>query len=238
VGSGFRTFTAGEVLTASNVQNYLMDQSVMVFGGSAARSSAIGTANFEEGMVSYLEDTNLVEVYNGTNWASIAPVSTSGLTLINTTSFSGVASQSLPTGTFTSTYKNYHLIFDVTNSTNSTITWRGRTAGSDNTGTGYAVFGYVAGFSSALTRLNITGGTSIALVTTTNTNVAASFDLLDPLTPTGNPILLGGYYNNAAGDNSGGTFRWTGNAAGSDSMSLIASTGTISGIIRVYGYNQ
>ena len=86
--------------------------------------------------------------------------------------------------------------------------------------------------------MNITGNTSITLVTTTNTSIIASFDLLDPLTATGNPTLLGSYYNNAAGDNSGGTFRWTGNAAGSDSMSLIASTGTISGTIRVYGYNQ
>jgi len=95
VGSGFRTFTAGEVLTASNVQNYLIDQSVMVFGGSAARSSAIGTANFEEGMVSYLTDTDKVEAYNGTNWVSVAPTTSQGLTLINTTSFSAVASQTV-----------------------------------------------------------------------------------------------------------------------------------------------
>lgn len=75
--SGFRTFTAGEVLTASNVQNYLMDQSVMTFAGSAARSSAIGTANFEEGMTSYLKDTDKLETYNGTNWVAIGPAAAS-----------------------------------------------------------------------------------------------------------------------------------------------------------------
>jgi hypothetical protein len=78
MGSGYRTFTAGEVLTASNVQNYLQDQSVMVFGGSAARSSAIGTANFEEGMVSYLTDTDKVEAYDGTNWLEIGGSSGGG----------------------------------------------------------------------------------------------------------------------------------------------------------------
>jgi hypothetical protein len=90
MGSGYRTFTAGEVLTASNVQDYLMDQSVMVFADSTARATNIGTANFEEGMVSYLEDSDTVEVYDGSAWASIAPTTNQGLTLINTTSFSGV----------------------------------------------------------------------------------------------------------------------------------------------------
>jgi protein involved in ribonucleotide reduction len=132
VGSGFRTFTAGEVLTASNVQNYLMDQSVMVFGGSAARSSAIGTANFEEGMVSYLTDTDKVEAYNGTNWVSVAPTTSQGLTLINTTSFSAVNSVSLPTGTFSSTYQNYKTILNITTaSTNDYFGARYRASGSD-----------------------------------------------------------------------------------------------------------
>jgi hypothetical protein len=116
VGSGFRTFTAGEVLTASNVQNYLMDQSVMVFGGSAARSSAIGTANFEEGMISYLTDTDKVEAYNGTNWAQVG-ASAQGLTLINTTSFSGVSSVTLANDTFSSTYRAYKIIIDITSGT-------------------------------------------------------------------------------------------------------------------------
>ncbi len=41
--SGRKVFTAGEVLTASDVNDYLMDQSVMVFAGTAARSSAIAS---------------------------------------------------------------------------------------------------------------------------------------------------------------------------------------------------
>lgn len=71
-GSGRRTFAAGEVLTASNVMNYLQDQAVMVFAGTAARGSAIGTA-VAEGMVSYLKDTNDVEVYTGSLWEGLGP---------------------------------------------------------------------------------------------------------------------------------------------------------------------
>ena len=75
-GSGRRTFAPGEVLTASNVMNYLQDQAVMNFAGTAARGSAIGTA-VAEGMVSYLQDTNDVQVYDGSAWSSIiSPVGT------------------------------------------------------------------------------------------------------------------------------------------------------------------
>jgi hypothetical protein len=48
--------------------NYLMDQSTMNFAGTAARGSAIGTA-VAQGMVSYLNDTNSLEVYKTTGTA-------------------------------------------------------------------------------------------------------------------------------------------------------------------------
>lgn len=72
-GLGRKTFTAGEVLTAANVNGYLMDQSVMVFADAAARTTAIPAPT--EGMVTYLEDTNALEFFNG---ASFAPVSNPG----------------------------------------------------------------------------------------------------------------------------------------------------------------
>jgi hypothetical protein len=74
-GLGRRTFAPGEVLTASNVMNYLQDQVVQNFAGTAARGSAIGTA-VSEGMVSYLQDTNSLEVYKtvGTAVAGWEPV--------------------------------------------------------------------------------------------------------------------------------------------------------------------
>ena len=70
-GLGRKVFTAGEVLTAANVQGYLMDQTVMVFAGTAARASAIATAS--EGMVSYLSDTNTFEYHTGSAWTALVP---------------------------------------------------------------------------------------------------------------------------------------------------------------------
>jgi len=64
-GLGRKTFSPGDVLTSSDVQNYLMDQSVMVFAGTAARTSAIPSPS--AGMVAYSTATQL-QVYNGTAW--------------------------------------------------------------------------------------------------------------------------------------------------------------------------
>jgi hypothetical protein len=69
-GAGFKTFSAGEVLLASEVNTFLMQQAVMVFGSSAVRATAIPSPS--EGMLAYLTDTNNVEKYTGSDWEPIA----------------------------------------------------------------------------------------------------------------------------------------------------------------------
>ena len=81
-GLGRKTFTAGEVLTAANVQGYLQDQTVMVFAGTAARGSALGTAVLSEGMVTYLSDSNSVELWDGSAWATVYPISAGDITAV------------------------------------------------------------------------------------------------------------------------------------------------------------
>jgi hypothetical protein len=68
-GAGFRTFVDGDVLTAAQVNTYLMEQAVMVFATATARTTALPTPS--EGMVSYLADTNVLEVYTGAAWVSL-----------------------------------------------------------------------------------------------------------------------------------------------------------------------
>jgi hypothetical protein len=69
--------------------------------------------------------------------------STPGLSLISTTSFSGVASQSSD-DVFSSTYDNYRILLKYTQSTSNTTTMRFRTSGSSNTNATYsnAVYRY------------------------------------------------------------------------------------------------
>ena len=68
-GAGKRTFIAGEVLTAAQVNDYLMDQAVMRFSGSAARAASITAPT--EGMVTYLDDTNRLYIYDGAAWQEV-----------------------------------------------------------------------------------------------------------------------------------------------------------------------
>ena len=68
-GAGFKTFAVGEVLTATNVNTYFMQQAVMVFASAAARTSGISSPS--EGMVTYLTDSNSLWFYNGSAWEQI-----------------------------------------------------------------------------------------------------------------------------------------------------------------------
>jgi hypothetical protein len=63
---GFKTWAAGDVLTASDVMAYLMRQAVIVCT-SGTRPTPV------EGMVIYETDTDDIFVYNGTNWQRVHP---------------------------------------------------------------------------------------------------------------------------------------------------------------------
>jgi len=68
-GAGFRTFVDGEVLTAAQVNTYLMQQAVMVFADASARSTAIAAPS--EGMLTYLTGSDVLEYYDGAAWQPI-----------------------------------------------------------------------------------------------------------------------------------------------------------------------
>jgi hypothetical protein len=61
-----QVFDSGEVLSATDVNNNLMNQMVMTFAGTAARGSAIPTPT--EGMLTYLADTDTFEFYDGSSF--------------------------------------------------------------------------------------------------------------------------------------------------------------------------
>lgn len=82
-GAGAKLFTSGSVLTAAQVNTYLMDQAVMVFASTSARDAAFGGAGeptLSEGMYAYTSDTNTLWFYTGSAWES-AGATTQGLTL-------------------------------------------------------------------------------------------------------------------------------------------------------------
>jgi hypothetical protein len=69
-GAGYKLFVSGDVLTAAQVNENLQQQVTMVFANSTARTTALSGV-LAEGMMSYLQDTNAVEVYNGSSWVNV-----------------------------------------------------------------------------------------------------------------------------------------------------------------------
>lgn len=75
--SGRKVWAADEVLTAADLQDYIQDQVVFVYATSSARAAGILAPT--EGMVSYLQNTNALEVFDGSAWVDISPnVGTAG----------------------------------------------------------------------------------------------------------------------------------------------------------------
>ena len=66
-GQGFKTFTTGEVLTAGDVNGYLM-QGINVFASNAARDAAITAP--AEGQFAFTKDTNSLWYYDGAAWVA------------------------------------------------------------------------------------------------------------------------------------------------------------------------
>ena len=65
----YKVFTNGSVLNASEINENLMNQSVMVFSNSTARAAALTSP--VEGMLTWLQDTNKYENYNGSAWVAL-----------------------------------------------------------------------------------------------------------------------------------------------------------------------
>jgi hypothetical protein len=77
-GLGFKDFTTGEVLTAADVDGYLM-QGIWVFANATARDAAVTSP--QEGNACYLKDTNQVLTYSGSAWVAVgggSPLTTKG----------------------------------------------------------------------------------------------------------------------------------------------------------------
>lgn len=74
-GQGIKLFTSGDVLSAAEINGYLMDQSVTRFASTTERNLAFGGNNqpvLSEGRICYIDDTNLIQFYDGTQWQDSA----------------------------------------------------------------------------------------------------------------------------------------------------------------------
>lgn len=104
-GAGVRLFTAGSVLTASQVNTYLMDQTIGRFADSAARDAAfggLGEPSLSEGRVCYLDSDNKLYLYDGSVWVEIGAQIETGEVTEDKIATGAVTVDKLGTGAVTS----------------------------------------------------------------------------------------------------------------------------------------
>jgi hypothetical protein len=65
-GAGFKLFENGNVLLASEVNTFMMDQQIMVFESAGARGSAIASPT--HGMFAFLKDEDKLTYHDGSDW--------------------------------------------------------------------------------------------------------------------------------------------------------------------------
>lgn len=64
----YKVFVAGDILTAEQVNDNLMEQAIATFATTAARSASIAAPN--HGQFAFITDTNTLTYYNGSSWVS------------------------------------------------------------------------------------------------------------------------------------------------------------------------
>ena len=78
-GAGYKLFNTGDVLTAAQVNTYLMEQTVMRFATTTARDTALSGV-LAEGMICYIDADNNLYKYTGSAWVNVDTGSSSPLT--------------------------------------------------------------------------------------------------------------------------------------------------------------
>jgi len=163
-----------------------------------------------------------------------------GLTLVNTTTFSSVASQSL-NNVFTSTYQNYVINIDaIQNTSAANIGLRFRVGGADNTSGSY--FYMITGLNTAPAADNLNAALQTSSLFTrgfTGARFSANMNFFNPAVATTSTFTTIG--NGASAGGQAASFTGAGLLSANtafDGITFITSANTMTGTIRVYGYNN
>jgi hypothetical protein len=161
-----------------------------------------------------------------------------GLVLINTTSFSAVASVSLPADTFTSTYNNYKIILsNLSGSTGIEVRMRLRASGTDNTSN---IYYQQQQYNSSTTISAVRQQSTVWTVGNANTTTS-NFSTLELFNPKITQITRGLVIWQQNGNTVPETLFQTmthDSATAFDSATILASTGNITGVASVYGFSK
>jgi hypothetical protein len=219
-------FTAGEVLAAADLNDTFASKVPFSYGTATPSTTVDGFVWYDEN-----ETPPALKFWDGAAFQLVSPPS--GLVHIATESFSAVSSVSL-NGVFTSAYANYLLLIVGSNSASSRPQIRFRVGGVD-AATNYNRQG-LWGVGSTATAFGSTGNT-IGFLTLNQEagDFGVSAEIFRPAIAVETIFTTVGYTVEQSAELSGQ--RHT-TATAYDGFSVIPESGTITGTIRVYGYQN
>jgi hypothetical protein len=163
--------------------------------------------------------------------------SSGGLVRINGTTFSAASSVSLPNDSFTTTYTNYRLVFNLDlNSSTGTPSLRFRASGTDNSAANYyGGFLNISYNAAAAVNFQTTAGTS-QQIGDSSPGVTFIMDINNPMTTVRTNVSFVSSNSNAVNVLVGNITHLSSTLF--DSLSINMTSGNITGRYDVYGYNN
>lgn len=241
----YKVFTNGSVLQASEINDNLMRQSVMVFSNAAARTAAITSPL--EGMLTWLEDVNRYESYNGSAW-----VSPFGLTQLINTNFT-TSSSVVIDNVFTTQFDSYKVILKgdaASASTTVAVSMQFRKAGSTITASNYRQGGFFsspdgAGSSGQYMQQAIGSSVNCMILGVPSTSSYSNIEVINPaVSGSQTGWTNSGFHHYGGANPSAGTklaYFANGSYAVNDNFDGIVFTpasGNFSGNVKIYGYRN
>jgi hypothetical protein len=242
------TFTAGQVLTADQ-QNQSARTGVPVFATTVERDAAFGGTGektLAEGQLCYLESTDVVQYYDGASWATVGPSTPGGLIYVTGATFTAASTISMAAGVFTSTYKSFRVIIQITaGATGGQFNCRVNDAGTPRTAGNYL------SASMAAKRGGVYVGADTSTLTSNTSGYIMNFptsvtgfvvlDVLDPTNASEQTAWTGTAWGVDSGASDNATIKFSGTynvTEANDGLTFITSAGTVTGLYRVYAYSE
>lgn len=189
-----------------------------------------------EGQVIFQKDTDQLLVWNGTAWVipNSPAQNPTGLEYITGASFSAVT-EILADSVFTSTYRNYRIVFDALSSAGgNTFTWQVRGAGSTISTSTYNY-----------TAMDVNTGTVTGRVATAVTSIrfgandtngwhAATLEIFCP--QIAQPTRINSSFNRTSGTITENAWGANTNSTAYDGFRIGVNSGNMTGSYALYGY--
>jgi hypothetical protein len=260
-GAGAKLFQNGQKLFAEDVNEYLMDQTVMRFADAAARDAAFGGVGepiLAEGMMCYLMDVNVIQYYDGISWKYVGQSDTeenanlnqlglrkiiptnpsAGLTIATNGTVTFSAATTVAVTCFPTDFTNFRLVLNVTSAattaTGISINWRiGTGAPAATLYNTTQLFQSVGG---GPTRADQTSTTFANFGATANLRAMTVADVYDVNIAEETPFISHYTAWGTAGNQSAVIYALHNSATAYDGLS-IGTTSAITGSLNIYGYN-